>query len=47
MSPKLLLNGYHEGVFIADAFYLAPQIAIAKGMIGAVIRCGKTRLSSI
>ncbi|WP_338534182.1 hypothetical protein ACEPWQ_22660 [Leclercia adecarboxylata] len=37
---KAFIEWYHEGVFIADAFYLAPQIAIAKGIIGAVIRCG-------
>ncbi len=40
ISTKLLLNGYQEGVFIADVFYLSPQIAIAKGIIGAVIRGG-------
>jgi filamentous hemagglutinin len=37
---KAIVEGYQDGVFIADAFYLAPQIAIAKGIIGAVIGGG-------
>ena len=37
---KSIVEGYQDGVFIAGAFYLAPQIAIAKGITGSVIGGG-------
>jgi len=37
---KAIVEGYQDGVFIAGAFYLAPEIALAKGITGAVIGGG-------